>query len=167
MKFYFTGNPPARSCLSNTIICIIPSPEYWFSHLNLNFSHLNRIYLIVNGFLIHSHLMDLEIMAEKAVYKPRDTRNSLYYQCVEDCFETFEQVYEERFERRYGFYRPYVMQVIYRYLDYGILQNGFARVKCDECGHEYLLAHSCKRRHFCPSNLTYYKIWFRTSPTGM
>jgi len=22
----------------------------------------------------------------------------IYYQCVEDCFETFEQVYEERFE---------------------------------------------------------------------
>ena len=29
--------------------------------------------------------------------------------------------------------------------------NGFARVRCGECGHEYLLAFSCKRRHFCPS----------------
>jgi ribosomal protein S27E len=28
---------------------------------------------------------------------------------------------------------------------------GFARVKCKDCGHEYLLAYSCKRRHFCPS----------------
>ena len=26
-----------------------------------------------------------------------------------------------------------------------------ARVKCEECGHEFLLAFSCKRRHFCPS----------------
>jgi hypothetical protein len=26
-----------------------------------------------------------------------------------------------------------------------------ARVKCEDCGHEYLLAFSCKRRHFCPS----------------
>ncbi len=25
------------------------------------------------------------------------------------------------------------------------------RVKCEDCGHEYLLAYSCKRRHFCPS----------------
>jgi len=24
-------------------------------------------------------------------------------------------------------------------------------VKCKDCGHEYLLAFSCKRRHFCPS----------------
>jgi hypothetical protein len=29
--------------------------------------------------------------------------------------------------------------------------NGFARVKCKDCGHEYLPAFSCKRRHFCPS----------------
>ena len=35
--------------------------------------------------------------------------------------------------------------------DCGILKNGFARVRCEHCGHEYLLAHSCKRRHFCPS----------------
>jgi hypothetical protein len=32
-----------------------------------------------------------------------------------------------------------------------ILKNGFARIKCEDCGHEYLLAFSCKRRHFCPS----------------
>lgn len=66
-------------------------------------------------------------------------------------FETFEQVYEERFERQYGFYRPYVGQVMLRYLDCGILHNGFARVRCGRCGHEYLLEFSCKRRHFCPS----------------
>jgi hypothetical protein len=66
-----------------------------------------------------------------------------YYRCVEDCFETFEQVYQERFEQKYGFFRPYVRQVIYRYLDCGILKNGFARVRCEDCGHEYLLAHSC------------------------
>ncbi|MCP4119683.1 MAG: hypothetical protein GY737_30635, partial [Desulfobacteraceae bacterium] len=26
-----------------------------------------------------------------------------------------------------------------------------ARVRCEDCGHEYLLAFSCKRRQFCPS----------------
>ena len=35
---------------------------------------------------------------------------------------------EDRFERRYGFFRPYVGQVMLRYLDYRILHNGFARV---------------------------------------
>ncbi|HPJ66524.1 MAG TPA: transposase [Desulfobacteraceae bacterium] len=91
-------------------------------------------------------------MAENsAVYRPRNPNLSQYYQCVEDHFEKLEQVYDERFSRQYGFFRPYVKQVIYRYLDCGILHNGFARVRCSDCGHEYLLAFSCKRRHFCPS----------------
>ncbi len=30
-------------------------------------------------------------------------------------FETLEQVYDERFAKQYGFFRPYVRQVIYRY----------------------------------------------------
>ena len=87
----------------------------------------------------------------KSVYHQRNPQNSPYYQCVEDSFEIFEMVYEERFERQYGYFRPYVKRVIYRYLDYGILKNGFARVRCGDCGHEYLLAFSCKRRHLCPS----------------
>ena len=86
-----------------------------------------------------------------SVYRQRESQNSPYYRCVENHFEAFEQVYEERFERRYGFFRSYVKQVIYRYLDCGVLKNGFARVRCGDCGHEYLLAFSCKRRHFCPS----------------
>ncbi|MGZ3592514.1 MAG: transposase zinc-binding domain-containing protein [Syntrophales bacterium] len=31
------------------------------------------------------------------------------------------------------------------------MRNGFALVKCKDCGHEYLLSFSCKRRHFCLS----------------
>jgi hypothetical protein len=41
--------------------------------------------------------------------------------------------------------------VIYRYFECGDLHFGFARVRCQACGHEYLLAYSCKRHHFCPS----------------
>ena len=40
----------------------------------------------------------------------------------------------------YGYWRPYIMDVIYRYLDCGDRHFGFARVKCAICGHEYLLA---------------------------
>jgi hypothetical protein len=83
--------------------------------------------------------------------KPRKPQESQYYQCIEDNFESLEQVYDDQFSKKYGFFRPYVKQVIYRYLDCGILHIGFARVKCEECSHEFLLAFSCKRRHFCPS----------------
>ena len=74
------------------------------------------------------------------IYRPRNPQNSAYYRCVEDNFETFEGVYENRFERQYGFFRPYMRKVIYRYLDCGDPHNGFARVRCGNCGHEYLLA---------------------------
>jgi hypothetical protein len=57
------------------------------------------------------------------------------------------QVCNEYFSRQYSFWRPYVEQVIYRYLDCGDLHNGFARVKCKDCGHEYLLAIAYK--HCC------------------
>ncbi len=49
------------------------------------------------------------------VYRPRKPQESKYYQCVEDHFETLEQVYDERFAKQYGFFRPYVRKVIYRY----------------------------------------------------
>ncbi len=38
-----------------------------------------------------------------------------------------------------------------RYLECGVLANGFARVRCGDCGHDLLVAFSCKRRGVCPS----------------
>lgn len=82
-----------------------------------------------------------------AIYRPRRSQDTDYYHCVEDYFETFMQEYDDRFSRQYGFWRPYIEKVIYRYLDCGDLKNGFARVRCKDCGHEYLLAFSprCNR----------------------
>ena len=37
------------------------------------------------------------------------------------------------------------------FLECGILAHGFLRLRCAECGHDKLLAFSCKRRGFCPS----------------
>ena len=54
-----------------------------------------------------------------AVYRPRNPQATDYYRCVQDHLETFIQGYDERFERTYGFFRPYIRQVIYRYLDCG------------------------------------------------
>jgi len=62
------------------------------------------------------------------VYRPRNAHLTSYYQCVSDHFETFEQVYEQRFQKRYGFWRPYLREVIMRYLECGHLHNGFARI---------------------------------------
>ena len=84
-------------------------------------------------------------------YVPRSPRKNQYYRCIEAHFEELEGVWEERYQKNCGFWRPYVMDVIYKYLDCGDLHFGFARVKCNDCNEEYLLPFSCKRRYFCPS----------------
>jgi hypothetical protein len=38
--------------------------------------------------------------------------------------------WDDRFQSQYGFFRPYVRDVIYRYLNCGDLRLGFARVRC-------------------------------------
>jgi hypothetical protein len=37
------------------------------------------------------------------------------------------------------------------FLECGFLAHGFLRLRCGECGHDKLLAFSCKRRGLCPS----------------
>ena len=37
------------------------------------------------------------------------------------------------------------------FLECGILAHGFLRVRCGDCGHDKLVAFSCKWRGFCPS----------------
>ena len=37
------------------------------------------------------------------------------------------------------------------FLACGVLAHGFLRLRCGACGHDKLLAFSCKRRGFCPS----------------
>jgi hypothetical protein len=41
--------------------------------------------------------------------------------------------------------------VVVRFLDCGIWDAGFARVRCGKCAEEFLLAFSCKQRGLCPS----------------
>jgi hypothetical protein len=47
-------------------------------------------------------------------------------------------------------YPAFVEKEFRRYLDCGILSNGFARLRCPTCGFERLVAFSCKGR-LCPS----------------
>jgi len=74
------------------------------------------------------------------VYRPRKPHLTPFY-----------QVYQERFEKRYGFWRLYLKEVMVHYLECGDLSAGFARIRCDACGAERVLAFSCKERKFCPS----------------
>jgi hypothetical protein len=55
------------------------------------------------------------------VYQPRNPKASAYYRCVEDHFEQLEAVWDDRYQSRFGYWRPYVTDVIQRYLDSAIL----------------------------------------------
>lgn len=85
------------------------------------------------------------------VYRPRRPRQSPLWQCLAGHFDDFLDGYEERYQSRYGFLRPIIPEIVNKFLDCGDLERGFARVRCDHCQHEYLLAFSCKGRWFCPS----------------
>ena len=45
----------------------------------------------------------------------------------------------------------FVERELRAYLQCGILAYGFVRVHCDACGHDRVVAFSCKGRGFCPS----------------
>ena len=66
------------------------------------------------------------------VYQPRNPKANAYYRCVEDHFEQLKTIWDERYQSRFGFWRPYVMDVIHRYLNCGDLHFGFTRVKCKD-----------------------------------
>jgi len=85
------------------------------------------------------------------VYRARKPKASPLWQCLSRHFDAFLAGYEERYQPRYGFLRPIIPEVVNKFLDCGDLEHGFARVRCDHCQHEYLLAFSCKGRWFCPS----------------
>ena len=92
-------------------------------------------------------------MAEalKGVYRPRNPQATSFYQLVEDHGERLKNVYPDRYDHQFGYYRPITKEVFFKYLDCGILRYGFARIRCDHCHNEYLIAFSCKTRSFCPS----------------
>jgi hypothetical protein len=84
------------------------------------------------------------------VYRPRRPRASPLYGLLDRCFRHLRFVYDERFAPTYGPWRRHPT-VVDRFLACGLLEHGFARIRCDACAHEYLLAFSCKGRYFCPS----------------
>lgn len=54
-------------------------------------------------------------------YKPRVNRKSVYYLCVQDHYEKLKGVWEERYRQKFGYWRSFVKDVIYKYLECGDL----------------------------------------------
>ena len=80
------------------------------------------------------------------MYRPRNHEASPFYAQVRDHFDVFEQVYAERFQPQYGFWRPVIRTAIEKFFKCGDLQEGFARIRCPDCGKEFFVAFSCRQR---------------------
>src|SRR4030042_2977270 len=85
------------------------------------------------------------------IYHPRDSTDSPLWNLLNSHYDDFEKHYEEKYEKKYGYFRPVIKEVVEEYLKCGDLKEGFARVRCQDCGQTFLLAASCKGRWFCPS----------------
>ncbi len=85
------------------------------------------------------------------LYRARDPQASDLWRLIDQHFNTFQQVYDERYQAKYGYWRPIIEQSVTAYLKCGDLQEGFARVRCTDCKHEMFVAFSCKQRCTCPS----------------
>jgi len=85
------------------------------------------------------------------LYRARDPRASDLWRLLDRHFATFVQVYDERFQAKYGFWRPVIERSVTAFLKCGDLHEGFARVRCPDCQHEMFVAYSCKQRCTCPS----------------
>jgi len=59
-----------------------------------------------------------------------------WLELVERYYPEFERTYGERYEQRYGRWRPIIGEVARKFLRCGDLHYGFARVRCGDCGHE-------------------------------
>ena len=87
-------------------------------------------------------------------YNPRHPERTLLYQTVAEHYESWlELACEGQFEGQGDHHspRPYVRKAFEKYLECGIFAHGFARARCDDCGHDFLVAFSCKGRGVCPS----------------
>jgi len=89
-------------------------------------------------------------VSTQSVYRPRQPAASALYAVVQHHIETFLAHAAEADPVGYGV-PTWVEKDFRAYLRCGILAYGFARAHCDTCGHERLIAFSCKGRGICPS----------------
>ena len=86
-----------------------------------------------------------------AVYHRRQPEGTLLYRVAQDRLATWLALHDDGC----GGHAPVLTEREFRrYLECGILAHGFARARCADCGHDFIIAYSCKGRGVCPSCTT-------------
>ncbi len=81
-------------------------------------------------------------------YVRHDPTQTTLHALVAKHLESFLSFAEERSGRALP---RYVVEEFHGYLRCGVLAHGFGRARCNGCGHDMLVAFSCKLRGVCPS----------------
>jgi len=84
-----------------------------------------------------------------ATYRRRRPADTPLYRAVQNHLETFLALCRDDWEEER--ISPHAERELRAYLECGILAYGFARARCGECGHDFLVAFSCKGRGVCPA----------------
>ncbi len=85
-----------------------------------------------------------------ARYRPRRPSQSVLYRYVQEHLETWLVQCRDGHDDA-GPVPAYVEREFRRYLECGIPAHGFARARCRQCGHDFLIAFSCRGREVCQS----------------
>jgi ribosomal protein S27E len=80
-------------------------------------------------------------------YERHRPEQTLLYQLIEQHYPDYLSAMEAQDRPLPG----YVQDEFEAFLQCGRLEQGFLRLRCEDCKHEHLVAFSCKRRGFCPS----------------
>ena len=88
-----------------------------------------------------------------SIYRPRSPRASPLWQIVHHSWNDFLADYESKYRKIHGPLRPFSIDAVNDFYKCGDLSAGFTRLQCPnpDCGHERLLAFTCKSRHICPA----------------
>ena len=82
-------------------------------------------------------------------YERHRPETTTLYAVVRDNVETLYAAVASGFEG--AALPPFVRRELEGYLDCGLLCRGFARLKCESCAEQHLVAFACKGRGICPS----------------
>jgi hypothetical protein len=92
------------------------------------------------------HAVVVAILAP--AYRPRRPTETVLYGLVREHLASFLAHARESHD---GGVPRYVEAELRAYLKCGVFSEGFTRCHCDACGHDLLVAFSCKGRSVCPS----------------
>jgi hypothetical protein len=92
-------------------------------------------------------------VAKPKLFNPRHPERTLLYQTIAEHFETWHELASAGQFDGQGDHHTLSLMLAKPFVSIwsGIFAHGFARAWCDDCGHDYFVAFSCKGRGVCPS----------------